>query len=106
MSKDFKATIRENSPRAASWREVFGSFEIYLRSPTPELASAPGVEAGLFYQIDLQELTEIQRARMIAYIAKKFHIDEQEVADTLDDVGCPILADDITIVVYNPLKWI
>jgi hypothetical protein len=106
MSQDFKATIRQDSVRAQAWREVFGSYEIPLQSPIPTQASAPGIESGFFYLLDLTSLTSEQRARLIAYIAKKFAVDEQEVAETLDTVGCPILDEDVTITVFNPLRWL
>ena len=106
MGKDFKATIRQNSERAQAWREVFGSYEVPLRSPFPIRASAPGIAEGLFYELDLQELTAEQRGRLITYIAQKFHLTEREVAGTLDEVGCPILDEDVTVTVFNPLKWI
>lgn len=106
MSEDFTATIRKESPRAESWREVFGSYEIPLQSPVPVLASAPGIEEGLFYQLDLQALTQAQRERLIGYIVKKFGVEKQEVVETLDTVGCPILDEDVTITVFSPLRWI
>jgi len=102
MSKDFTATIKSESPRAEAWERVFGSYEIALRSPLPELASAPGVEAGLFYQLDSEELTEAQRSRLIHYIANRFHINPEEVAE----VGCPILAEDVMITIFHPQRWI
>lgn len=106
MSHDFKATINRESSRAASWQAVFGSYEVPLQSPMPTLASAPGIEAGLFYLLDLQALTSAQRERLIDYIASKFQIDAREVAETLDEVGCPILDEDVTITVFNPQRWI
>lgn len=106
MSKDFKATIREDSSRAPAWLEVFGSREIPLRSPFPHWASAPDVPAGLFFQLDLGELTPEQRERLVKFIAGKFSVDEQEVASTLDEVGCPILFEDVTVTVFNPQRWL
>lgn len=106
MSSDFKATLREDSERAAEWREVFGSLEVSLRSPLPVVGSAPGIAVAQFYEIDLPSLTDAQRSRLIAHIARKFRIDEQEVSATLDEVGCPILSEDVTITVFNPLKWV
>ena len=106
MGKDFKATIRQNSERAEAWREVFGSYEVPLRSPLPMRASAPGIAEGLFYELDLQELSAEQRRRLITHIAQKFQIDEREVVETLDEVGCPILDEDVTVTVLNPLKWV
>lgn len=106
MSREFIAKISEESTRHREWIEVMGVDEIPLKSPFPEWASAPGVEAGLFYQIDLSAITPEQRERMIKHIARKFEVDEHEVSSTLDTIGCPILAEDVTVVVLNPQKWI
>lgn len=106
MSQDFRATICEENDRAQSWLEVFGTREIPLKSPLPTIASAPGIPEGLFYELDLQELTQEQRTRLITYIAKRFDVSEQEVSETLDTVGCPILSENITITVFNPQKWL
>ncbi len=106
MSKDFRATIRRESPRAQAWLEVFGSCEVFLKSFMPTPASAPGVPEGLFYMLDLQELTPEQRTRLIAHIARKFGLEEEEVFSDLDTIGCPILGDDVTLTVFNPIKWL
>lgn len=106
MSKDFIATIRQESARAEGWLEVFGTYEVSLQSPIPEIASAPGIYETLFYRLDLTELTQEQRLRLISFIARWFDLDEKGVSEALDEVGCPILADDISITVFNPQKWI
>ena len=106
MSTDFKATIREDSSRVAGWLEVFGSREIPLQSPIPILSSAPGVPEAMFFLLDLREITGEQRSRLVKYLARTFQVDEREVDETLDEVGCPILDEDVTITVSHPLKWI
>lgn len=106
MGKDFIAKVSEQSTRYQEWLEVMGINEIPLESTFPVLGSAPGVKAGLFYQVDLSAITPEQRERMIKHIARKFGVDEQEVSSTLDAVGCPILAEDVTVIVNHPQKWI
>lgn len=106
MSSDFIAKISEQSARYQEWCEVMGSNEIPLKSPFPIAASAPGVKAALFYQIDLTQITPEQRERMIKHIARKFDVDIEEVSSTLDTVGCPVLADDVIVVVSHPQRWI
>lgn len=106
MNTDFTATINESSDRAAAWRDIFGSHTIPIRSPIPERANAPGVTDGLFYQIDLRQITPEQRARMVRFIAGRFTIPAAEVDAALDAVGCPILADDVAVIEQRPQKWI
>lgn len=103
---DFTATINEGSERAAAWTAVFGGRVVPLVSPFPHEASAPGIAAAWFYQIDVTAITPGQRARLVAHIASRFDIPEAEVDAALDTVGCPVLAEDVTVVVANPQKWI
>lgn len=105
MSKDFTATIREGSAREQDWLDVFGANEVTLKSPLPHLASAPGVPKALFFDLDLAALTDEQRGRLIAHLAQRFQVPEQEVAQDLDQEGCPILDEDVVVTVYHPQKW-
>jgi len=106
MSKDFTATIRKESTRAQAWINILGTDTAPITSPIPTLASAPGVPEGLFYMLDLTQLTQEQRIKLIRYLAQRFDVVESEVAETLDEVGCPILDEDVVVTVHNPLKWI
>lgn len=105
MSKEFIAKIAPNNERYQEWIDVMGTNEIPITLPIPTQGSAPGIDEGLFYMIDLHEITSEQRRRMIKHIARKFAVDEEEVRRTLDDVGCPILDKDVTVVILNPQKW-
>jgi hypothetical protein len=104
--KDFTATINKESARYQEWVDVIGTNEFPIKSPIPEWISAPSVGRAPFYQMDLAQLTGEQRAKLIKHIAAKFSVDEQEVVSTLDEVGCPILAEDVTVTVYRPQRWI
>ena len=106
MEQDFSATINEDSPRAADWLKVLGSREVAITSPQPVLASAPGIEAALFYQLDLSALTAEQRARLIAHLAERFHVPLAEVKRDLNQVGCPLLAEDLIVAVSQPWTWL
>lgn len=104
MSKDFKAIIRPESTRYQEWMNAFGANEVSIKSPIPHEGSAPGIERGLFYLIDLEELTGEQKERLVKHLASKFNIDEQEVASQL--VECPIYDEDVAVVIHNPQKWL
>lgn len=105
-SNDFSATLHGESDRVQTWREVFGTNSVPITSPVPHQAHAPGVTAGWFYMIDLRCVMSEQRRRMVRYIAQKFAVPEAEVDATLDEVGCPILADDVTVTIFNPQRWL
>jgi hypothetical protein len=106
MSEDFIAIIREKSARYQEWLSIMGTNEFPLKSPIPEWASAPGIEAALFLQIDLALLTGEQRARLVKHLALKFSIDSREVDQSLDAEGCPILDEDVMVIIRNPQKWV
>lgn len=103
MGRDFVVTA--TGERAAEWREVFGTDTLPVKSPMPEWASAPGHERALFYQLDLGELTDEQRERVIAHVAAKFGHPVEEVRNRLPFHGMPLLAEGLFVTVFNPLKW-
>lgn len=105
VSKDFTATIRQGCPREQDWLAVLGSREVVLKSPLPHLASAPGHPEALFFEMDLAALSGEQRARLIKHLSKRFGVPVSEVARDLDQVGCPILDEDVTVCVAHPQKW-
>ncbi len=104
--KDFTATIREDSPRAADWRKVYGGTTVILKHPLPAIGEFPGVGAKEFYELDLDALTEEQRARLIAHLSERFQLSLEEVQSELDTVGVPILAEDVTLTIHNPVRWL
>lgn len=104
--KDFTATIREDSPRAADWIKVLGSREAELKHPLPAIGVFPGVGAKEFYELDIAALTSEQRARLIAHLSERFQVPREEVESELDKVGCPILAEDIIITISSPGRWL
>lgn len=105
MSKDFKAVISAKSPRYQEWVNVMGTNEFPITTPIPTPASAADIKQGLFYMIDLAELIPEQRERLIQHLAVKFGLDENDVANSLDREGVPVLDEDVTIVIFNPQKW-
>jgi hypothetical protein len=104
MSKDFTATIT-NPKRAADWLDTIGTVTVHIKSPVPQRGSFPGIGEAEFYELDLDLLTEDQRARLIAHTAKRFNVPLEEVAAGLEEHGMPILAKDCSIGVRNPQKW-
>lgn len=102
---DFKATLYIESKRYSDWLEVFGASTIDLRSPFPEQVLLPDERVAYAYKLDLTVLTTEQRARLITKLARNFELSEEEVARNLDKIGCPILAEDLSIAIHNPAKW-
>lgn len=105
MGKDFTATIVKKGERADEWQEILGSTTINIKSPLPSYANLPGKPKELIYELDLALLTAGQRYRLVTHLSTKFNMWADEVEAHLDRVGCPILAEDVTITVHNPQRW-
>lgn len=104
--EDFTATLRPGTPRYQEWLNVLGSNEIILKSPLPALGNFPGIDGpALYYELDLNELTDEQRERLINHLSEKFEVPRGEVAAELDTIGCPILGDGVIVTVHNPQRW-
>lgn len=104
MSKDF--VVSATGERATEWLEVFGTYQLPVTSPVTTWASAPGIARAEFYMLDLAELTDDQRERLIVHTARKFGMRPGEVADGLAEHGMPLLAEGLSLTVYNPQRWL
>lgn len=92
-----EGTIREDSPRAETWKKVFGSLTIPLKSPIPVTMDGDGGPKR-FFLVDLKRLTETQKARVIAHVAEKYDLDPATVAEDLEsEHGLPILDQDVFV---------
>ena len=105
MASDFEAKIRGNSERAETWRRILGSETVNIKSPIPSVASLPGKGETTIYELDIKLLTAEQRQRLVAHLAERFGYTPHDVDRDLDDIGCPILNEDISVIIHNPQKW-
>jgi hypothetical protein len=95
------ATIRADSERAAWWLEVFGGDRCPVKSILSHRANLPGHPNALVYEMDLAALTPEMRERLVKSIAKRFGQNPAFVEFDLDNVGCPVLADDVVVSTTN-----
>jgi hypothetical protein len=105
VSTDFCATLREDSPRYQDWMQVFGTDTVYLKAPIPNWYDLPGRGATSCFDLDIASLTEEQKERMITFLANRFDVAEDVVRQDLDEIGCPIVTEDVALAIMNPLKW-
>lgn len=90
--------IRPDSERAAWWREVYGSLEVPLVSPVPELGYKPDGLLAQFFRVDVSKLTEEQLERAARFLAEKFGEPVESVREgILGDHGIPVLAEDVSV---------
>ncbi len=92
MSKQFQVTVT-NPDRAALFRRVFGSATVAVQFPFPVLADRPaGQGEQLAYLLDLREITDEQRARLVDHFAAELNLDRAFVEDRLTEQGVAIPA--------------
>ncbi|MFW6136424.1 MAG: hypothetical protein ACOC7N_06345 [Chloroflexota bacterium] len=88
--------------RATLWRRVFGQPdgdhpEVPIVSLIPILVQVPRhKDLQRAYQLDLNAITTRQRARLVQALAERFGLSATDVAASIDQVGVPILARDVT----------
>ncbi len=94
MSKQFQVTVT-NPDRAALFQRVFGSATVAVQFPFPVLADLPAPEGEqLVYLLDLREISDQQRARLVEHFIAEFNLDRVFVEDRITGQGVPILARD------------
>lgn len=93
-----EATILPSSPRAAVWREVFGSETVPILSPLPQTAQTPRGDAE-FYRLDVARLSDEQRKRVVSHLCQKWQLRHEEVVRLVNDPdhGVPLLAADLVV---------
>jgi hypothetical protein len=105
MGKDFRVTIT-NPEREEEFLKVFGRTTVNVESPIPHMASIPGKGRCRIYKLDLNLISEEEREKLVAHIAEKFKLNPEFVKAELARAGLPILADECTVVISNPQRWI
>lgn len=106
MNKDFTATLSQGSYRYSWWIYCFGSNEVILKHPIPKWGNFPKEGKKLYYELDLEALTPEQRDKLIKHLARTFDVPVEEVKRDIDEMGVPILADEVILSIKNPQKWL
>lgn len=90
------ALLNEKSERYQEWLDVFGANVIPITNAlAPARVSVLGVMREVYF-LDLRAITPLQRSRLLQHLAVKFSIPTREIASTIDEIGVPILANDVT----------
>lgn len=107
MGADFKVLIHEGTERAKNFMEVFGRLEVNVMGIIPTMVNVPGFDKPQpAYMLDLAMITTAERTRLVNHLAARFQIDAAEVELLIDTMGVPILAQECTLTVENPQRWI
>lgn len=100
------ATISENSPRALDWLGIFDRLHsILLQSPIPIRCDLPGKSGALCYMLDVKAITTDERQRLIDHIVRRFNLPGEKVEQDLDQMGMPILAEDVQVMIPAALAF-
>lgn len=82
--------------RVAKWLRIYGTDEIPITCPIPlSRASFPGIGEQDYYQLDLKAITPEMKERVIASIALEFNLPIEQVRQSIDEIGVPVLANGV-----------
>jgi len=103
--KALEVTI--NGPRGDEWERVCGtrSFPVIDWEPVnATLPGLPGVQK--VHRVNIQALDSETLHKIAAHLAKKFNASLPETLAAIARDGIPILAEDCTVVLHNPQRWL
>ena len=101
---DFWASVHDPA-RKAEWELIMGQPDTALPvNPIPCEIEIMG-ESRLAYFLKLDLLTDPQKSRLIHHISTKFYLPLADVARRVERQGVPILADHVTVMIFNPHKY-
>ncbi len=97
-----------HGPRARDFEAVYGTTCVPVLSPVPGPTILPGFDdPQLVYLLDLTWVDEVgRREQLIDYIAQRFGQNRAAVAQGLDAEGMPILAEQTTLRIDHPHRWL
>lgn len=104
MSKQFQVTV--TGQRAELFQKVFGTATVCVQYPFPVPADLP-IGEQLVYLLDLKEISDEQRTRLVDYLAAEFNLDRAFVEEKIVTDGVPILAHEAILMTSVPLMaWV
>lgn len=107
MGKDFILAFKPNSPRGKEYFLLFNRIEFEIQSFVPEWVRLPGFDLPQrAYMLDLKFLNTRERLILVTHIAQKFNLPVLEVDQRLETEGMPILDEDVTVIIHNPMRWL
>lgn len=93
------ASIRPDCERATTWRDVFGSETVPVKTTKPRRSILPSLGEKLVFDVDVARLDEEQIRRAAETIHVRFGVPrDQAEAGIRGEHGIPLLADDIQYV--------
>lgn len=101
----FYATVTD-AETAATWCKVLGQANrVPVLSPQPRAVSLPRLGVTPCFFLDLEQLSDAQRSRLIDHLAAAFGLPVDEVAEEMDEYGVPIRAETCIVVQEGGRPW-
>jgi hypothetical protein len=92
------ATINPSSARHYDWVRVFGSGTVPIKSAYPQPCRFPDLGIVMVYWLDIDRLSPNEIAQLCEHLVERFPTAARgDVEAKLRSEGCPILADDVTV---------
>ena len=104
MRPPLEVTI--NGPRGDEWERVCGTRTFPVTSFNPVRANLPGKPNAEVYIMNVQAMKSEVLDKIIAHLAVKFGIPVSEIEADMAAHGNPILAEDCTVVLNDPQRWV
>ncbi len=97
--------ITINGARGDEWQRVCGTRQFPVTTWEPIKADLPGKPQADVYLLNLLLVESVTLAKITAHLAQKFGLSEAE-ANAEAIKGIPILAEDCTVVLNDPQRWV
>lgn len=105
MRPDFEIIVNDEA-RAREFQDIMGSNILPVKSPQPSMGTLPGMKGKKFYLLDVAKLTPYHCIKLARHLAETFGLEPDQVHDDMTKNGVPVLAEDCTVVINNPMKWL
>lgn len=96
-----KAIFQDYGERVNFIMMVFGTNEIMIESPIPELVELEGIGPTPCFKLALNTITEEQFNRMVELLSKRFNLTEEYLREQIAINGVPIVASNCAVVVHS-----
>jgi len=104
MRPPLEVTI--NGPRGDEWERVCGTRVFPVASFQPIKANLPGKPNADVWLLNLRLIDSPTLQRIIEHFSVKFNTPPNETAAAAAAQGIPILAEDCTVVLNDPQRWL
>jgi hypothetical protein len=102
-SHDFWVSI--HGERGEEWKRIADTNHFPVKSPIPSLGILPGKGEQRVYLLALDQMLPHVLDRIVAHLAAKFGMTPEETKEEMEKAGIPILADECSVMVHNPMRW-